>query len=386
MKAPYRLKPYNDNGRPHLKFVINFKEKDQATGQTKRARRFFETKIDAKTFLEKENIRHLNEGKEGAEFPSWLRVMASDCNALLTPFGKTLRDATDHYLTFLRALSKSCNVADLVAELLKAKKSDGASERYLSDLKSRLGRFAADFNGTLVATITGPQIDDWLRLLKQSSASRNNFRRVVIVMFNFAVQRGYATNNPAEKTAKAKEVDEAPGILTVAEVARLMESAEPDVLPYLAIGCFAGLRPAELARMDWSAVHFDAGLIEVTAKKAKSSRRRFIKIQPNLANWLASYRASRGPVCGMNLRKRLEATRRAAGLKEWPNDALRHSFASYHLAHFNDVAALALEMGHKDADMIFGHFRQLVRPAEAAKFWNIAPLEDGKVTEIGKAA
>jgi hypothetical protein len=34
----------------------------------------------------------------------------------------------------------------------------------------------------------------------------------------------------------------------------------------------------------------------------------------------------------------LEATRVAAGIKRWPSNALRHSFASYHLAHFNDAA------------------------------------------------
>jgi len=31
----------------------------------------------------------------------------------------------------------------------------------------------------------------------------------------------------------------------------LLKSAMPDVLPYFAIGCFAGLRPAELERLDW---------------------------------------------------------------------------------------------------------------------------------------
>jgi len=85
----------------------------------------------------------------------------------------------------------------------------------LRDLKGRLGRFAADFTGSLVATISGPKIDDWLRALRLSATSRNNFRRVLIVMFNFAMQRGYAASNPADKTSKAKDVDEAPGILTV---------------------------------------------------------------------------------------------------------------------------------------------------------------------------
>ena len=104
-------------------------------------------------------------------------------------------------------------------------------------------------------------------------------------------------------------------------------------LPYWAIGAFAGLRSAELERLEWKDVHFDPGLIEVKASKAKTASRRFIAIQPNLMEWLASYRGRQGCVCPAGLRKKLEGDRDRAGLKKWPSNALRHSFASYHLAH-----------------------------------------------------
>jgi len=370
MKAAFRLKPYNDANRPPLKYVVNFKDSGN------RSRRFFETKREAETFVQQKTIELQNHGREGAEFPSSLRIMASECSDLLKPHGKTIREATDHFLTFLRASAKSCTATALVAELLDAKRADGASRRYLDDLKSRLGRFATEWNGKVVAAISGAEIDDWLRSLKLSPTTRNNYRRLLIVMFNFAIQRGYATTNPAETTAKAKVVSEAPGILTIGEAARLLDNATADVLPFLAIGCFAGLRPAELARLEWANVDFDSSLIEVTAEKSKTARRRFVKLQPNLAQWLAPYRASKGRVCGANLRKRVEAARRAAGVAEWPANALRHGFASYHLAHFNDAAALALEMGHTDSGMIFEHYRQLVRPADAARFWQITPSAD----------
>ena len=58
--------------------------------------------------------------------------------------------------------------------------------------------------------------------------------------------------------------------------------------------------------------------------------------------------------------------------EEWPSNALRHSFGSYHLARFNDAPALALQMGNSPA-MIFKHYREVVRPQEAEKFWNIRP-------------
>ncbi len=361
---------------PRLKFVVNYREAG------KRKRSFFETKEQAEAFASFKNSQLRRFGIEGAEFSSRLREMAQDCAERLSAFGKTLQDATNFFVTYLKASQKRCTAVDLVRELVSAKKADGASRRYLSDLRSRLARFAATFDGQVVATITGAQIDDWLRGLSLSPTSRNNYRRVLVVMFNYAIQRGYATGNPAETTAKAKVIGDAPGILTVVQTARLLQAASSELLPYLAIGAFAGLRRAELERLDWSDVHFDSELIEVTAAKAKTARRRFVKMQPNLQEWLLPLRKRSGKIAPSNLRKTFERARVAAGMTTWPDNALRHSFASYHLAHFKDAAALALEMGHIDSGMIFEHYRELVRPKDAERYWNITPGETENVVSI----
>ncbi len=221
-----------------------------------------------------------------------------------------------------------------------------------------------------------------MRALNVSAVTRNHYRRLIILAFNFAVAGGYATSNPAEKTKKAKVVGEAPGILTVQQTARLLEAASPELLPYVAIGAFAGLRRAEIKRLDWSEIDFESGLIEVTAKKAKAARRRFVKIQPNLREWLLPLRKHSGKVTPDDFRYLFLAARKAAGIKKWPSNALRHSFASYHLAHFKDAAALALEMGHTDSGIIFNHYRQLVKPKEAERYWNIAPAKADKIVQM----
>ena len=341
----------------------------------------------ADSYAQEKRIELENKGREGAEFPSWLRVMAEECNAELAEHKCTIKDATEHLLAHIAATKKSCTASELVEKLRVAKKTDGASVRYLQDLKSRLNRFADDFDGQLVATITTARLDEWLRGLNASPVTRNNYRRVLIVAFNFAVQHGYATQNPAENTSKAKEKTGAPGILTVNETARLVENASPDVLPYIAVGAFAGLRRAELERLDWSDIHFDSDLIEVTAEKAKTARRRFIRMQPNLREWLLPVRKRKGAVVCDNFRKQFDAAREAAKIAEWPDNALRHSFASYHLGHFKDAAALALEMGHTDSGMIFDHYRELVKPKEAERFWDIRPAASEKIVPIeGRAS
>ena len=145
------------------------------------------------------------------------------------------------------------------------------------------------------------------------------------------------------------------------------------LLPYFAIGAFAGLRPAELQRLDWEDIHWESNLIEVKAAKSKTARRRFIKLRGNLQKWLQPYRKHTGPVCPRGLRKLELETRDRAKITDWPANALRHSFASYHLAHFKNAAELALEMGHTNQQMIFDHYRQLVPPQDGAQYWKLCP-------------
>ncbi len=149
-------------------------------------------------------------------------------------------------------------------------------------------------------------------------------------------------------------------------------------MPFWAIGAFAGLRRAEIERLAWNEIDFEAGVIEVKASKSKTASRRLVTIQPNLCEWLAPYRTHTGPACPVNLQQKINADRERAGLRtEWPHNGLRHSFGSYHLARFNDPAKLALEMGNSPA-MIFRHYRELVKPKDADRYWKVAPAAAGK--------
>src|SRR5260370_38307921 len=102
-------------------------------------------------------------------------------------------------------------------------------------------------------------------------------------------------------------IESTPCILTVQQTARIRDDASQALLPYVAIGAFAGLRRAELQRLDWSDVHFDADLIEVTAQKSKTARRRFVRTQPNLRQWLGPARKHSGKVTPDNFPQQLDA-------------------------------------------------------------------------------
>ena len=372
-----KVRRYSDSNRPRLKFVVNYRE----SGNRKRS--FFETEAQAKSFAAFKNNELKLKGAEHAEFPTALRVMAQEAVKQLKPHGKTITDAVRHYVAHLEASEKSCAAVQLVKELLAAKKADGVSERHLSDIRSRLSVFAEKFDGQMVATITSKEIDTWLRSLPVAPLTRNHYRQVVVLAFNFAVRAGYATANPAARAAKAKVIGQAPEILSVSEAASLLEAATPDVLPYIAIGLFAGLRRAELERLDWSEIDFDSGLIEVTAQNSKTAQRRFVTMQPNLRDWLLPLRQHKGKVTPQNcFRELFEQARAAARITEWPDNALRHSFASYHLAHFKNAASTALEVGHHDSRITFAHYRELVKPKDAERYWSIRPATTEKIVPL----
>ncbi len=355
-----------------------------------RNRQFFRQKSSAETLLAQKLAEKENYGIAGVSFNEQHRAEYLECSELLKDYPKaTIRDAMRLYLVHLQAAKRTCTAAELVTELLEAKKADGASQRYVGDLSSRLTQFSNVFDGKPVAEITSTDIDQWLRNLsgrktgkRLAATTRNNFRRVLVVAFNFARERGYCTGNPAEKTARAKVIETAVGILSVEQTEKLLESASSTLVPFVAIGAFAGLRRAELERLDWSEVDLRQKLIEVVAAKSKSARRRFVRIRPNLAKWLQPYARTSGLVTPPDYRELLDAARTGAEITEWPHNALRHSFASYHLAQFKDAAALALELGHSNSNLVFQHYRQLVKPKTAKMYWNIAPTRAAKGRKI----
>ena len=384
MKKPFNLREYSDPTRPTLKFLCTYREAG------KRKRRFFPTKKEADTFCQRLKVEFTNHGAAGVALSAATRSMATEAEEMLAPFGKTIRDAATFYVAHLRQQEKSIPLSAAIAELVALKTGAGKSDRYTHDLELRLGRLAKDHGERSVAMFDSKMLDGWLAGLAVAPGTRNTFRRDLRTLFSFCVKRGYAASNPAKETEAVKLPDAPPGILTTTEAAKLLDASDDEIRAYMAISLFAGIRSAELEKLDWQNVDLESGLIEVTAANAKTKRRRLVKIEPNLDAWLAPLAQPAGAVAPSSaLRDRLDAVRRAAGfgtpgtetpeekkakvkLKPWPQNAGRHSYGSYWLAQNQDAAALALQMGNSP-QMIFQHYRELVKPQDAKRYWQIKP-------------
>ena len=220
--------------------------------------------------------------------PDELRSMAVDCARRLKPFGKTILDATNFFVHQLAA-AENAHVDALVDDYIHPRKRSPLSVRHVDDVHSRLLRFKAAFASRPIRTLSTKEIEAWLYNLRHANGNALepqtvvNWRAVLNASFVWLLRQKLIDFNPIEAIAKPKVIRDAPAIWSPETLEKLLRAASPELLPVLACGSFAGVRAAELLRLEWSEIDLDRGLIEIRADKAKSARRRLIKIEPNLA-------------------------------------------------------------------------------------------------------
>lgn len=288
--------------------------------------------------------------------------------------GVPLLAAAQYYREHHHAKLPDKSVADVVAEFLQAKKVDGRSVRYLQDCKNRLERFSRDFRVNLKDVKT-QDLDAWLRGLKLSPRTRNNFRTVIGSLFSFARDTGYlAKDRPteAEATALAKQGDGEIEVFTPEEFAKLLKNADDHLLPFLVLGGMAGLRSSEILRLKWEHVNWPEGVIEIQGSVAKTGARRLAPLVPAAAEWLKGYVDARGPVIGaVKLYERLEKLSAAAEVP-WKQNALRHSFCSYRMATLKDAPRVSYEAGNS-VRIIQRHYDKVVTESQGTTWFSITP-------------
>jgi integrase len=247
-------------------------------------------------------------------------------------------------------------VPEAAAEFLAAKKQDGGSKRYLVQLKSDITRFAAAFTGQILH-IKSHEIDAWLRGIGKSARTRNSTLTSIRTFFSWAKSVSYLPKNQeteAEAVPKVRVGDTEAEIFTPAEMQKLLAAATAELIPFLALGGFAGFRTAEIGRLDWTAVDFDRRINTIRAGQAQTASRRIVPMSENLAAWLLPQRQQSGLIVSSAEPYR-GATALAKELKEhWPQNVLWHSFISYRLAQVKNVQQVVLEAGNSPA-IIFKH-------------------------------
>ena len=279
------------------------------------------------------------------------------------------------YSKYFRKVVREATVPEVVAHLLRSKEEDGTGARHLSQIRSVLGRFAAAHPGPILE-VTSARVDEWLRGLRVSPSTRNSLLRYVNLLFAFALERNFLPAGRATAPAQlrmARTVASDVSLFTPEQMRTILHAAPPHLVPILAIGAFSGIRMAELARLDWSAVNLERRIIEVRAGQAKTASRRVIPIPDNLAAWLQPL-PRRGKVLPhQSLHRQTTALARSLGM-DWPGNVLRHSFISCRIAIVKSADQVALGAGNSAA-IIFKHYREPATGDVARERFPILPEE-----------
>ena len=328
-------------------------------------RRCFDSFAAAERWIEQE--------ERGGELPALTSGQYSDAQAALAllPSGVSLVDAARDFVGHHGAggSSRSVRLSEAAEEFLAERRvslTDRSWTTYRKEFNA-LGRLLGP--DPLLTAITPEMLEPFVA--SKSGSSRNTHIARVGALFSWALRKGLVAANPCVRLARARKVEAPVGVFTPAEVARVMAAAvrlAPACVPYLAVGFFGGIRPAELRRLTSDC--FNSRFIRLDGKITKAARARTVEIRPNLAAWLRAFPWRRPPiraktiipndVCG------------SAGVA-WKPDVMRHSFATYAYEECHDAAAVAAEMGHQGTAVFFKHYRALAEPGDGRRYFAIRP-------------
>ena len=274
-------------------------------------------------------------------------------------------------------------------ELMKTQaETDGKSALRLKQLANVLDRFAEKSN-LEVQALTPKLIADYLTALELAERTRRNHRDVIGFFNRWLVLRGYLAKGTdwldGVQNYTARKLGQI-STYTADEMRRLIAAADERILPMIVIGGFAGLRHAEIARLEWQDIDLEEGFIEVKAENAKTDTRRIVPLKANLKAFLLPLAKKNGKVVSLvNTTKQLLKTATDTAdaeneieAMEWKHNALRHTYISARVAESGDVPRVADEAGNSP-QVIRTNYLKRMRPAAAAEWFAIQPApEAGK--------
>lgn len=269
---------------------------------------------------------------------------------------------TETFENLRRQLETDCDVPavsfrDAVQASLAARSHRRPST--LSDLRSYTARMLAFPD---VADTPLNKIDIALcktimaECFKPSPHVQRKAQSVLNSIFTYAMRHGWCMCNPATaidlRPAKEREVRP----LTLRQIRRLLkccaapEFCNMDAAVRLMLWC--GVRPGEVQRLRWRDIDPQEGVVYISPQHSKTGGARMVPLH-GAAKMLAEHTHPAdeliAPPSWCTLWQRL---RKAAGLIPWQQDALRHSFASYHLKYYHNIVRLQEEMGHRDSSLL----------------------------------
>lgn len=277
------------------------------------------------------------------------------------------------------------SLSTITIEFLSHKEKANRRPEYLKTLRSYMNRFISGRESDPVSSVTPEVVEDWFNRRNEAPSGQCSAIGRLSSFFSFCERKRYIESNPMRRIERPYVERKPPTILSPDEATNLLTATyvcKRDMLGFIALGLFCGIRPFELMNMTWNDVSIEPmdikdlkgfGLANVSAAASKVRRRRIVPIHPTALAWLN--------LC--DIKKEDEIVRHTRtqwitkGLAEksgiaWSHDILRHTAASYLLAQYEDCGRVAHWLGNSP-NILLNHYYQLVQPSDCAAFWSITP-------------
>ena len=150
----------------------------------------------------------------------------------------------------------------------------------------------------MVSEIAPEDVERWVANDSHSATMRNHRLRTLPSAFSFAVKRRWCETNPVDRVERATERKPVAGYLRPAQAKALLDAADSDLRAWVAIQLFAGLRPCEMAELNFENIDLERNQLWVD-KEERTTSHRVVQIMPNLREWLLPYRSRTGKVSPM---------------------------------------------------------------------------------------
>lgn len=202
-----------------------------------------------------------------------------------------------------------------------------------------------------------------------SPSSYRKGRVILSSIFSYGMRQGWCDTNPVSGIEAPRIVEKPITPLTPQQIRQLEHAAEcpehQDMAFSLKLMLYCGVRPAEIKRINPQRDITEREII-IRPQTSKTGGGRVVPLRK-----IVAFLRSRAAVCSIphNWEYRWRQLRRAAHLRHWQADCCRHTYASYHAAHFKNYQALQFEMGHRDMRLLLSRYVSPVSSRDAAFFW-----------------
>lgn len=271
-------------------------------------------------------------------------------------------------------------------------------------LKKELDVFCREFGDLAVCDLSTDVLAAWVSRplvggCQVAARTHNNRLNVWRTFLNKARAWNWwprAEKHPGELVERRREADRIPEIFTVQQAERLLHAVRreaPELLNYLVIGCWLGLRPAEIQRLTRDAWDWERGYVEISAEvAAKVMQHRFVPIPDNVRFLLGGQimdprtrkhlrGGQRAMCCANDDANQLSLLARKHGIVEvWTPDVMRHSYISYRLAQGHGRGQVAEWAGNSESE-IRRSYRRPLRKEDGEAWFSVglsAPAKDVK--------